>query len=114
MSILIFVQTLSGALFLTFAQVIFSAGLKSLIPKDAPGVDPEVIISAGATGVQSAVSSKELPGVLRAYAGSVDHVFYMAAGLGVVCTFFAFGMGWKDVRKKTAPGQPGATDALDC
>ncbi|KAJ5586969.1 uncharacterized protein N7459_002734 [Penicillium hispanicum] len=109
MSILIFTQTLSGALFLTFADVIFSAGLKSLIPQDAPSVDPQVIISAGATGVRNAVSSGALPGVMKAYTGSIDHVFYMAASLGVVCTAFAFGMGWKDVRKKKpSPEQTGA------
>jgi hypothetical protein len=105
MSILMFIQTLSGAVFLTFADVLFSTGLKSLIPKDAPGVNPEVIISAGATGIRDVVSSENLPGVLKAYADSVDRVFYMSAGLGVVCMVFAFGMGWKDVRKKKPTGQ---------
>lgn len=105
MSILMFTQTLSGAAFLTFADVIFSTGLKTLIPKDAPNVNPEVIIAAGATGIRNVVLSENLPGVLKAYADSVDRVFYMSAGLGVVCMVFAFGMGWKDVRKKKPTGQ---------
>ncbi|KAJ5219112.1 uncharacterized protein N7498_001211 [Penicillium cinerascens] len=105
MSILMFTQTLSGAVFLTFADVIFSTGLKTLIPKYAPNVNPEVIVAAGATGIRNVVSSENLPGVLKAYADSVDHVFYMSAGLGVFCMVFAFGMGWKDVRKKKPTGQ---------
>lgn len=105
MSILMFIQTLSGAVFLTFADVIFSTGLKALIPKDAPNVNPGVVIAAGATGIRDAVSSANLPGVLKAYAKSVDRVFYMSAALGVVCMVFAFGMGWKDVRKKKSTGQ---------
>ncbi|KAJ5894129.1 hypothetical protein N7495_005820 [Penicillium taxi] len=100
MSILSFMQTLSGAVFLTFADVIFSTGLKSEIPKNAPSADVEAIIAAGATNFRTIVSSEDLPGVLEGYAKSIDHVFYLAAALGVVCTAFGFGMGWKDIRKK--------------
>lgn len=105
MSILVFCQTFSGAIFLTFGNLIFSSGLKDLIPIDAPNVNPQTIISAGATGIHDAVSSQNLAGVLKAYAKSIDHVFYMCAALGVLCTLFAFNMGWKDIRKKTPKGQ---------
>lgn len=100
MAILVFIQTLSGAVFLTFADVIFSTGLKALIPKDAPNANAAAIIAAGATGMRDVVSPEDLPGVLKAYAGSVDRVFYMAAALGVICVIFSFGTGWKDIRKK--------------
>ncbi|KAJ5085830.1 hypothetical protein N7532_010601 [Penicillium argentinense] len=100
MAILMFIQTLSGAVFLTFADVIFSTGLKSLIPEHAPNANAAAVVAAGATGIRDVVSAEDLPGVLTAYSKSVDHVFYMAAALGAVCVFFAFGMGWKDVRKK--------------
>lgn len=100
MSILMFIQTLSGAVFLTFADVIFSTGLKSLVPKYAPNVNPQTVIAAGATGIRDVVPGQDLPGVLKAYAKSVDHVFYMATALGVWGVIFSFGMGWKDIRKK--------------
>lgn len=100
MSILMFIQTLSGAVFLTFADVIFSTGLKDLIPKYAPDVSSQVVIAAGATGIRDVVSVQNLPGVLKAYAKSVDHVFYMVAAMGVWGLIFSFGMGWKDIRKK--------------
>ncbi|KAJ5364122.1 uncharacterized protein N7496_009835 [Penicillium cataractarum] len=100
MSILMFIQTLSGAVFLTFADVIFSTGLKDLIPKYAPNVSSQVVIAAGATGIRDVVSTQNLPGVLKAYAKSVDHVFYMVAAMGVWGLIFSFGMGWKDIRKK--------------
>lgn len=100
MAVLMFTQTLSGAVFLTLANVIFDAGLRSLLPKDAPNADAAAIIAAGATGFRSVVSSEDLPGVLTAYAKSVDYVFYLTAGMGVIMFIFAFGMGWKDVRKK--------------
>lgn len=52
------------------------------------------------------VAGRDLAGVLQAYSKSINHVFYMAAALGVCCMVFASGMGWKDVRmKKPAAGQ---------
>jgi hypothetical protein len=105
MSILMFIQTLSGAVFLTFADVIFSTGLKSLIPKYAPGVSAQAVIAAGATGIRDVVSIQDLPGVLKSYAKSVDHVFYLVAAMGVWGLIFSFGMGWKDIRKKKAPSE---------
>ncbi|KAJ5746424.1 hypothetical protein N7520_011606 [Penicillium odoratum] len=100
MAVLMFTQTLSGAVFLTISNVIFDAGLRSLLPKDAPNADMTAIIAAGATGFRSVVSSEDLPGVLIAYAKSIDYVFYMTAGMGVLMFIISFGMGWKDVRKK--------------
>lgn len=99
MSILMFAQTLSGALFLTAANVLFDSGLKSFIPEHAPNVDPQTIISAGATGFRNAVSSGDLPGVLMAYSKSIGWVFIMSAALGVLTVTASFGMGWKDIRK---------------
>ncbi|KAL4994073.1 hypothetical protein BDV10DRAFT_189346 [Aspergillus recurvatus] len=77
-------QALSGALFLAFADAIFSVGLKSFVPEDSPNIDPEVIIVVGTAGPRDVVHSQDLPGVLKAYAKSVDHVYYMAAALGTV------------------------------
>ncbi|PKX89993.1 uncharacterized protein P174DRAFT_288124 [Aspergillus novofumigatus IBT 16806] len=62
MSILMFSQALAGALFLAFADVIFSAGPKSLILKDAPNVDSQAIIAAGATGLRDVVQTQDWPG----------------------------------------------------
>ena len=105
MAILMFMQTLSGAIFLTFDDVIFSTGLKALIPRYAPNANTAAIIAAGATGMRDVTSSDDLSGVLKAYSGSVNRVFYLAASLSVVCVIFAFGMGWKDVRKNKRPGE---------
>ncbi|KAJ5084609.1 hypothetical protein NUU61_009188 [Penicillium alfredii] len=106
MSILMFSQNFSGAMFLTFTDVILDNGLKSLVPKYAPHANAQAIIAAGATGFRSVVAGRDLAGVLQAYSKSINHVFYMAAALGVCCLIFASGMGWKDVRmKKPAAGQ---------
>lgn len=108
MSMLMFFQTLAGAIVFTLYDVIFSNGLKTLIPKEAPGVNVQAVIAAGAKGIRAAVSEKDLPAVLSAYAQSVDHAFYMATAIGVCGVFFACGLGWKDIREK-----PTADDKIE-
>ena len=100
MAMVLFSSTLGGAMFLTFASTIFTNSLKTLIPQYAPNVDPQIVIDAGASGFRKVVSATNLADVLVAYAKSVNRVFYMTASLASVCFVFAWGMGWKDIRKK--------------
>ena len=101
-----FCQIFGGAIILAIAETIFDNILKTDIPKFAPGVNPETIITAGATAIRQTVSKAQLPGVLKAYSNGFDGVFYMAAGLGGLLFFVAWGMGFVDIRtnkKKAAP-----------
>ena len=100
MALIIFSQSFGAAVFLSFAETIFSNSFEKLIPKYAPSVNAQSIIDAGATKFRKIVSGTNLAGVLIAYAKSIDRVFYLAAGMGVGCFVFAWGMGWKDLRKK--------------
>ena len=100
MALVLFSSTLWGAMFLTFASTIFTNSLKTLIPQYAPGVNPHIVIEAGASGFRKVISGKDLANVLVAYAKSVNRVFYLNVGTVCVCFVFAWGMGWKDIRKK--------------
>jgi hypothetical protein len=106
MAILTFGQSFGGSVFLAVAQVIFSNGLRDTIPRYAPNVTPQTIIKAGATGFRELVPPADLPGVLVAYAKSIDRVFYLVVGLSVVQVFAAWGLGWRDVREKAGVRVP--------
>ncbi|RDL38696.1 Uncharacterized protein BP5553_03036 [Venustampulla echinocandica] len=95
----IFCQSIGGALFLSFAQTIFSTSLVDALPDFAPEVDAQAVINAGAAGARDIVSKALLPGVLLAYNQAVSHVFYLAAGASAVAFVFSWGMGWKSVKK---------------
>ena len=104
-SILTFMQTLGGAVMLSIAQTIFTTSLRSTVPQYAKGVDPQVVINAGATGLQVAISNPtQLAGVRVAYSKSIANVYYLAIGLSCATALFSFGIGWKDIREK-----PGAS-----
>jgi hypothetical protein len=88
------------AMALVFSNTIFTNSLKTLVPKYAPSVNPQVVINAGATGIRTMIEGAELVGVLVAYAKSVDRVFYLTAGAALGSFTFGWFMGFKDIRKK--------------
>lgn len=99
MALVMFGQSFGAALFLSFAETIFSNSFSTLLPKYAPSVNAQSIINAGATGFRTITSEADLPGVLIAYAKSIDRVFYLVVGMAGGCFIFAWGMGWKNLRK---------------
>lgn len=100
MALVMFSQSFGGAMFLSFADTIFTNSMMSLIPQYAPSVDPKAVIAAGATGFRNLISGNDLANVLVAYSKSADRVFYLAVGAAVGSFIFAWGMGWHDIRKK--------------
>jgi hypothetical protein len=105
MALIAFGQTFFGALFLCFSDTIFTNSLIALLPEYAPLADPKAVVAAGATGLRNVVSPRLLPGVLIAYAKSVDRVFYLTTGAAVAGFIVSWGMGWKDIRPKKQVGK---------
>ncbi|KAK0721051.1 major facilitator superfamily domain-containing protein [Lasiosphaeris hirsuta] len=105
-SFMMFGHTMGGAISLSFAQTIFTNSLRELVPLYAPSVDPNGVISAGATrdGLVLVDSGGDVAGVLRAVCESVDRVFFMTTGAAFAAFCFAWGIGWKDVREGKGDG----------
>jgi len=102
-SLIMFTGMIFGALFLSFGATIFTQSLRQQIPQQDPGMDAAAIIEAGATGFRKILNPSEIRGILLAYSKSIDRVFYMITALTVLSFFFAFGLGWKDIREKKTP-----------
>ena len=99
MALAIFSQTLGASVFLSLAQTIFTNGLVTNLATSAPGVNPQTVITAGASGVRAAVSRAQLPAVLYAYNKAINETSYLAAGASVAIFVFAWGMGWKSIKR---------------
>ena len=100
MAFLMFSQSISGSVFLSIADTVFTNKLRAWIHQFAPTVNPQIVINAGATGVRQVVSPQDLSGVLTAYAKSCDDVFFLATAASAAAFLFAWGLGWTDIRKK--------------
>lgn len=103
-SFVVFCQSLGAAIVLALCNVILDSSLKSQLPMHAPHTDATAVIAAGATGFRSIVGPDDLPGVLVAWANSVDRVFYLVAAVAASCGIVLWGMGWQDIRKKNTEG----------
>lgn len=87
----IFFNSLGGALSVSIAQNIFSNSLAQQIPKHTTGVDPQLIIGAGATHVREASPPGQLAGVLLAYNEAVTRALILpiaVGGLAFICSLF--------------------------
>ncbi|KAI0148070.1 efflux pump [Hypoxylon sp. NC0597] len=108
MALVIFAQSLGPAIVLVVCNVIFNSSLKSQLQDKAPRTDAAAVIQAGATGFRAIVQRDDLPGVLAAYAVSVDRVFYFVAAVAAACIVVLWGMGWHDLRTKDHKVEDGA------
>ena len=99
-SLILFTQTLGGAIFVSVAQNIFTNKLISGIIARVPNIDPQFILATGATSLRTAVSSTDLPAVLLAYNAALDQVFYIAVAMATLSIVGALGMEWKSVKGK--------------
>ncbi|KAL2064826.1 hypothetical protein VTL71DRAFT_3966 [Oculimacula yallundae] len=101
-SVIIFVQTLGGALFVSIGQNVFTNELVKGLAKYAPSVDPLSVLRIGATSLQSSpdLNKSDLPGVIMAYNDALTKAFLVAA---IMAAFTIVGSGaieWKSVKGK--------------
>lgn len=108
----VFCQNIMGACLLAVSSVIFTQSLAAELAQHAPSVTSAAASAAGgsAAAVRALLpaGSPELEGLLLAYSNSINRVFYMLAALSVVSFVAAWGMGWKDTRKKSVAAKGSA------
>ncbi|KAJ7618867.1 MFS transporter [Mycena polygramma] len=99
-SIIMFSQTLGGALFISIAQNVFTNKLVSGLLAKVPGVSPVLVLSAGATSLKSAVAPEFLAGVLEAYNDALIAAFYVAIAMACVSLIGALFVEWRSIKGK--------------
>ncbi|KAL8703943.1 MAG: hypothetical protein Q9201_002893 [Fulgogasparrea decipioides] len=99
-TIIIFLQTLGGALFISVAQNIFNNRLISNLLTDVPSINPGFILKIGATNLKNAVDPAQLGGVLRAYNSAITQTFYVSVAMAALSIFGAALIEWKSVKGK--------------
>jgi EmrB/QacA subfamily drug resistance transporter len=99
-SVIIFVQTLGGALFVSVGQNVFTNKLITDLAKYAPSVDPKIVLSTGATSIQQTIAKADLPGVTLAYNNALTHAFLVAAIMAAFTFVGSAAIEWKSVKGK--------------
>ena len=116
-ALVIFFQSLGGALFISVAQTVFQNGLIRGTHKFTPNLDPLFLLRAGATEIRTVLERAgmldELPGALKAYMEGLTDSYRVALACTVAAAVAAFFFEWRSVkddevkRKKEAGAELG-------
>jgi hypothetical protein len=92
-------QVYGGALSVAIAQNVFSNKLLQGVTTDIPGVDPQVIIDAGATDLQNVLTPDQLAKALVIFMDGLKDAFVLPIVFSGIAFFLAMGL-TKDMRVK--------------
>lgn len=99
-AMVIFAQTLGGAIFISVAQNVFQNQLITNFAKYAPEQNAPKLISAGATMIRSLVQGDQLHNVLLAYNAAITQTFYVAVAMGALSLVGPIFVEWISVKGK--------------
>jgi glucan phosphoethanolaminetransferase (alkaline phosphatase superfamily) len=99
-AIVLFAQTLGGAIFISVGQNVFQNQLLRNLAEYAPDQNPAKIISAGATMLRSVVTGEDLHNVLTAYNAAVTQTFYVSVAVGALSLIGPIFVEWISVKGK--------------
>jgi hypothetical protein len=99
-SVIIFLQTLGGALFVSIGQNVFTNKLVQGLAKYVPELDPDIVLSTGATSIQQTINKADLPGVTLAYNDALTQAYLVAAIMAALTVIGSLAIEWKSVKGK--------------
>jgi len=99
-SVVIFLQTLGGALFVSISENVFTNKLVDNVLAYVPGLDPHVVLATGATSIQSAIPADMLPGVTLAYSEALTKTFIVSTAMACLTVVGSVFAEWKSVKGK--------------
>lgn len=101
-SVLVFLQSLGGTVFLAVAQNIFSSRLVAELRRNVPNVNPAVVINAGASGLVDSMRKTypdSVDGIIESYNRALQNVFLIATVLGCLTVLGIGFFEWKSVKE---------------
>ncbi|KAF8144972.1 MFS multidrug transporter [Mycena galopus ATCC 62051] len=99
-SMIMFAQTLGGALFISIGQNVFTNKLVSGLVAKVPGVSPAVVLAAGATSLKDAVPAQFFSDVLLVYNDALVAAFYVAIAMACASLIGSLVVEWKNIKGK--------------
>jgi MFS family permease len=95
----LFVENISTSFFVAMGEAAFTNVLVSSVRSKVPGLDPGVVISAGATGLRSRFNGTEIGGVLDSYVQASKASFLVSVVCGAIATAVALAIAAPEGRK---------------
>ncbi|KAJ7617034.1 major facilitator superfamily domain-containing protein [Roridomyces roridus] len=107
-SVIMFSQTLGGALFISIAQNVFTNKLVQGIVDRVPSVDPNLVLGAGATALRTVVPTESFGAVLTVYNDALVSAFYVSVAMAALSLVGSLAIEWKSIKGKNIEMAVGA------
>lgn len=99
-AIMMFSQTLGGAIFVSVAQNVFTNELLKGVKQAVPGLNPAIILQVGATSLKDKIPAQYLPAVQEAYNTAIVNTFYVGVAVGTLGAVGGALWSWRSVKGK--------------
>lgn len=99
-AIMMFTQTLGGALFISVGQNVFTNQLIKNLGTVVPDLDPKIVLAVGATELKNAIEKRFLAGVIQAYNLALTQTFYVSVAAASLSIIGAAFVEWKSMKGK--------------
>lgn len=88
-ALMMFSQTLGGAIFVSVAQNVFTNELLKKTKQVVPGLNPAIVLATGATSLTKVIPHQYLSAVQLAYNTAIVNCFYVGVAMAVLSAFGA-------------------------
>ena len=106
--LLMFCQSLGGALFIAVGQSVFANGLVSGVAKYAPNLNPQILITTGATAIRTVLTEQghasEIHQAIQAYVYALKDCYRVSLAVSCMAFLAACCLEWKSVKKAKHSG----------
>ncbi|KAH7064488.1 putative efflux pump antibiotic resistance protein [Paraphoma chrysanthemicola] len=99
-SLIVFVQSLGGAMFVSVGETVLSNSLVKELVKNAPTVHPSEVLETGASRLQGTFSKEVLPGIILSYNNALTQIFLVATVMAAFTVVGCVFVEWKSVKGK--------------
>lgn len=107
-SLMLFAQTLFGAIFVSVGQNVLDGQLAKRLA-GISAITPQQIENAGVTGILELIPSQYHDAVLEAYNGSLRVCFQVALAMACIALLGGLGIEWRSVKQQ----KPNAESAIE-
>ena len=97
-ALIMFSQTLGGALFISVGQNVFTNQLIKNLASAVPDLDPSIVLRVGATEIKKEIPKIFLNGVLAAYNKALSETYYVSAATAAMSIIGAVFVEWKSMK----------------
>ncbi|KAL5121849.1 MFS sugar transporter [Pleosporales sp. CAS-2024a] len=99
-AIMMFTQTLGGALFISVGQNVFTNQLIKNLGQIVPDLDTKMVLAVGATELKHQIEARYLSGVVEAYNLALTQTFYVSVAAAALSMVGAVFVEWKSMKGK--------------